>query len=485
MRKLYFSIILLSIIFISIKGYTFEIIDGEQFPDKISRDVSISSAQEKSDLRSCKGSDKFNSIWIYKNKSIIDIYTKCRVLAGGYQDYLMQQSFGLARKHCAIFDAKPIYRGKALHIEELAEGLFNLLNGNLRTLGVSYVCRPNPKIVNDETGTPELAVEHKEFPPVDEIIDRLPRLLILFAATSLCFLLVFRYLQIRKKKIKLNKPSFFKAEYFVLVSAIFSYLFIIKEIADWVDIGSDELVYLLGIGIPAIIFIYSINRKRNYSNRNIQVKTIHTNVNIGNSGSGFFINANGYMITNNHVLSKSKNAKIIISGKEYESKIIATDQVNDLTVIKVKIEKNNFFSFADKDPQRLDRIIAVGFGFGKNFSGDVKVTSGVVSALSGFSNNSSHIQIDAAIQSGNSGGPVINDNGCVVGIAVAKLDAMKIYNISGSIPENVNYAIKISTLKKFLKLHNIDYNIKSETEIISKKETNKLIDTTVAYIKTN
>ena len=485
MNSIFRYIVIFPILCFSLNALSIEIIDGEEFPDKVSRDVSISSAQEKLDLRSCKRSDKFKSIWIYKNKSIIDVYTKCRVLGAGYQDYLMQQSFGLARKHCSIFNAQPIYRGKALHSEELAEGLFNVLNGNLRTLGVSYVCRPNPKIVNFDSSSPDPVVVHKEFPPVDEIIDKLPRLLSLFVATSLCFLLVFRYLQIRKKKIKLNKSNIFKAEYFVLVSAIFSYLFIIKEITDWVDIGSDELVYLLGIGIPAIIFIYSINRKKNYSNSDIQSKTIQTNVSIGNSGSGFFINADGYMITNNHVLDKTKNAKIIISGKEYESKIIATDQVNDLTVIKVKIEKNSFFSLADNDPQRLDRIIAVGFGFGKNFSGDVKVTSGVVSALSGFSNNSSHIQIDAAIQSGNSGGPVINDNGCVVGIAVAKLDAMKIYNISGSMPENVNYAIKITTLKKFLTINNIAYKIKSETEIISNKETNKLIDTTVAYIKTN
>ena len=84
-----------------------------------------------------------------------------------------------------------------------------------------------------------------------------------------------------------------------------------------------------------------------------------------------------------------------------------------------------------------------GFPFGDKFSTSIKVTKGIVSALTGLGNNFSNIQIDAALQNGNSGGPILDEFGNVVGVAVAKLDAKYMLDKFGIIPENTNCTLNV------------------------------------------
>ena len=98
-------------------------------------------------------------------------------------------------------------------------------------------------------------------------------------------------------------------------------------------------------------------------------------------------------------------------------------------------------------------------------SSSIKFTKGIVSSLSGLGNNYSEIQIDAAIQPGNSGGPIIDEYGNVLGVAVAKLDVVKIVEDYGTLPENVNFGIKASTLMSLLKSHEVPLVKESKTEI--------------------
>lgn len=88
-----------------------------------------------------------------------------------------------------------------------------------------------------------------------------------------------------------------------------------------------------------------------------------------------------------------------------------------------------------------------------------------MSSLSGLGDNSGQIQIDAALQPGNSGGPIIDNNGNVVGVSVAKLDVEKSLERFGAIPENVNFGIKLSNLKTFLDDNDVDYEIGNDREI--------------------
>ena len=123
--------------------------------------------------------------------------------------------------------------------------------------------------------------------------------------------------------------------------------------------------------------------------------------------------------------------------------------------MKSKVNPKDYFSVSTSDANLLDEIYVAGYPFGKAISSSVKVTKGVVSALTGLGNNYSNIQIDAALQPGNSGGPIINKKGNVVGVAVAKLDYKAVIEDFGAIPEGTNFGIKSSTLQQFIKANNI------------------------------
>jgi S1-C subfamily serine protease len=83
-------------------------------------------------------------------------------------------------------------------------------------------------------------------------------------------------------------------------------------------------------------------------------------------------------------------------------------------------------------------------------SSDFTVTTGIVSSLSGLLNDTRHLQISAAVQPGNSGGPLFDTSGQLIGVVVAKLDARTVIKVTGTIPENINFAIKTGALRDFL-----------------------------------
>jgi serine protease Do len=134
-------------------------------------------------------------------------------------------------------------------------------------------------------------------------------------------------------------------------------------------------------------------------------------------GSGFFITADGYAVTNNHVVDKAKTVEITTdAGKTYSAKVIGTDPRTDLALIKV--DGGNDFPYAklaDKAPRIGDWVIAVGNPFGLGGT----VTAGIVSAHSrdvGSGSYNDFIQIDAPVNKGNSGGPTFDMDGNVVGV---------------------------------------------------------------------
>jgi serine protease Do len=142
-------------------------------------------------------------------------------------------------------------------------------------------------------------------------------------------------------------------------------------------------------------------------------------------GSGFFISADGYAVTNNHVVANAKSVQVITDdGRTLDAKVVGTDPKTDLALIKV--EGNNFpvVKFADHDPRIGDWVIAVGNPFGLGGT----VTAGVVSARGrdiGSGPYDDYIQIDAPMNRGNSGGPSFDINGNVIGVNTA------IYSPSG------------------------------------------------------
>jgi serine protease Do len=167
-------------------------------------------------------------------------------------------------------------------------------------------------------------------------------------------------------------------------------------------------------------------------------------------GSGFIIDAKGIVITNNHVVQGAEDILVRVDGdKEFKAKVIGTDPLSDIAVLQID-SKENFIpvKFGDSDKARIgDWVIAIGNPFGLGGT----VTSGIISARNrsiGLSRYEDYIQTDASINSGNSGGPLFDMNGDVIGINTAILGKGGSIGIGFSIPSN-NAKKVIAQLIKF------------------------------------
>ena len=155
-------------------------------------------------------------------------------------------------------------------------------------------------------------------------------------------------------------------------------------------------------------------------------------------GSGFIIDEKGIVITNNHVIQDAEDIVVRVGGdKEYKATIIGADPLSDIAVLQIDSkEKFTPVKFGDSDKARIgDWVIAIGNPYGQGGT----VTSGIISARNrsiGLSRYEDYIQTDASINSGNSGGPLFNMNGDVIGINTAILGKGGSIGIGFSIPSN-------------------------------------------------
>ena len=173
------------------------------------------------------------------------------------------------------------------------------------------------------------------------------------------------------------------------------------------------------------------------------------------SGTGFSVSSNGHIITNHHVINGCQKVKVFTKENTYNSKIVASDTKNDLSLLKVDFKPEFVFPITNISPQLMDEIYVAGFPFGNRISSSIKITKGIISSLTGFGNDYTRMQVDAAMQPGNSGGPVYNKFGNIYGVAVAKLDYKYSIKKLNTIPELTNFAIKASMLKSFLEASNV------------------------------
>ena len=155
-------------------------------------------------------------------------------------------------------------------------------------------------------------------------------------------------------------------------------------------------------------------------------------------GSGFIIDAKGIVITNNHVIKGAEDIMVRVEGdKEYKAKVLGSDPLSDIAVLKIESkEKLIPVKFGDSDKARIgDWVIAIGNPFGLGGT----VTSGIISARNrdiGMSRYEDFIQTDASINVGNSGGPLFDMNGEVIGINTAILGQAGSIGIGFAIPSN-------------------------------------------------
>jgi S1-C subfamily serine protease len=199
------------------------------------------------------------------------------------------------------------------------------------------------------------------------------------------------------------------------------------------------------------------------------------------SGSGFAVSSNGHVITNYHVIEGCQNVKIHHNGKSIPANVVTFDPQNDLALLKGNFRPSTVLPLSTNSPELLQDVYVAGYPFGRKISTGVKVTKGIISSLTGIGNNFSNIQIDAALQPGNSGGPILDERGNVVGVAVAKLDVKKTLKNYGVIPENTNFGIKTSVVRSILKSSNVNL-LKPNQRKISKSNLGKMISDGTYYL---
>ena len=193
------------------------------------------------------------------------------------------------------------------------------------------------------------------------------------------------------------------------------------------------------------------------------------------SGTGFFVSRNGHVITNYHVIEGCDVNKLTFNGKEIKADTLAVDKMNDLAILKANLRPPKIYPVATEDAALLEDIIIAGYPLGKKVSAAIKTSKGSVTALAGFGDNFSEFQTDAALNQGNSGGPIMNQKGNVVGVAVAN------YGKKEGV-ESFNFGIKSSTLRTFASANGLKF-VSPNRRDLSNKDLGELITSGTVYLE--
>lgn len=169
------------------------------------------------------------------------------------------------------------------------------------------------------------------------------------------------------------------------------------------------------------------------------------------SGTGFFIGSQGHLITNEHVVEGAGSVTVYLNGKTMPAKVLHVSKQLDLALLKVD------YAMAGVPLRALDAdlgmdVYAIGYPNPRLQGIEVKMTKGIISSKRGLNDDAAHFQFDAAIQPGNSGGPLCDTSGQVVGVNVSRLEGV----LNGREFQNVNYAIKASEALAFLRSKGVD-----------------------------
>jgi len=172
------------------------------------------------------------------------------------------------------------------------------------------------------------------------------------------------------------------------------------------------------------------------------------------NGTGFLFSDTDYVITNHHLI---KNAGSIIAkftnGESIQAMVVTKDSKNDIAILKLQSSPN--MSAApiklgnSSEATMGQRIFTIGYPASNIMGEKPKYSEGVINAMTGIKDDPTFFQISVPMQPGNSGGPLFNDKGEVIGITTSTMSPLAI-NAIGAIPQNVNYAIKSSFVKNIL-----------------------------------
>ena len=177
------------------------------------------------------------------------------------------------------------------------------------------------------------------------------------------------------------------------------------------------------------------------------------------SGSGFLVGRDGWIVTNHHVVDGCVRVTVNHAGTSYDATVRAVEARDDLALLKAPVEVREAATFSESPRASLGQAATVaGYPLHGVLSKELNVTSGNVSALAGLDDDAKRLQITAPVQPGNSGGPLLDGAGNVIGVVKSTLRATHAAGMTGDIPQNVNFAIKGAVVRSFLDIHGVVYD---------------------------
>ena len=179
------------------------------------------------------------------------------------------------------------------------------------------------------------------------------------------------------------------------------------------------------------------------------------------TGTGIAVSRQGQVLTNNHVIEQCHDIRVRSADDMLKPAVLLhIDKTNDLALLKIdgSVADEEIASIRVAPPVRNGEDVAVyGFPLFGTLSSSGNIVRGNVSALTGLGDDVRYLQVTAPVQKGNSGGPLLDDSGAVIGVVVAKLNALGVASATGDLPQNVAFAIKASVAASFLEAHHVIY----------------------------
>jgi|GEM_PF-3452379 len=189
------------------------------------------------------------------------------------------------------------------------------------------------------------------------------------------------------------------------------------------------------------------------------------------SGTGIAVTADGVIATNAHVVEGCKRIEVRVGENSLDGKLLARDKTNDVALVRVvNTHLDHVARFSDGPAELGGKVAAYGFPLYGMLATGGNFTLGYVTGLTGMGDDSRFIQISTPVQPGNSGGPLVDGRGRLVGMITSKLNAISVAEVTGDIPQNVNFAIRAQVLKSFLEINSIKPTVSSETKEASDPE---------------
>ena len=176
------------------------------------------------------------------------------------------------------------------------------------------------------------------------------------------------------------------------------------------------------------------------------------------SGTAFVVNNEGYLVTNEHVVSDCNTLGLVVNDKTYAAEVYSKNIELDIAIIKTSSNLTNTYIEFAPEVKTGQSITSLGYPLVFDLGTDLKVTNGIISSMSGYQGDESNFQFTAAIQPGNSGGPLVDEYNRLVGITTSAL--------VGEEFQNVNFAIKSSVLQNYLAKNRVDFKISKSKEKI-------------------